>query len=67
MLDGVNVTALALIVGVAIDLGRDNLASWWALVLSRGHPADAVADPAQLGLVRGRRGGRRNNRGLAGS
>ena len=34
MLDGLNVTALALIVGVAIDLGRDNLASWWAPVLT---------------------------------
>ena len=34
MLDGLNVTALALIVGVTVDLGRDNLASWWAPVLT---------------------------------
>jgi chromate transporter len=33
VLDGLNVTALALILGVAVDLGRDNLASWWAPLL----------------------------------
>jgi chromate transporter len=32
-LDGLNVTALALILGVAVDLGRDNLATWWAPVV----------------------------------
>jgi chromate transporter len=30
MLGGLNVTALALILGVSVDLGRDNLAGWWA-------------------------------------
>ena len=33
MLTGLNVTALALIVGVSVDLGRDNLDSWWAPVV----------------------------------
>lgn len=33
MLDGLNVTALALIIGVAVGLGRDGLASWWAPVV----------------------------------
>lgn len=33
LLDGLNITALALIVGVAVDLGRDNLAAWWAPVV----------------------------------
>jgi len=33
MLTGLNVTALALILGVSVDLGRDNLTSWWAPVV----------------------------------
>lgn len=30
LLDGLNVTALALILGVAADLGREGLSTWWA-------------------------------------
>jgi chromate transporter len=33
MLAGLNVTALALILGVSVDLGRDNLTGWWTVVL----------------------------------
>jgi len=33
MLAGLNVTALALILGVSVDLGRDNLTEWWAVAL----------------------------------
>ena len=34
LLDGLNVTALALILGVAVDLGREGLAVWWAPILT---------------------------------
>jgi len=33
MLAGLNVTALALILGVSVDLGRENLSTWWAPVV----------------------------------
>ena len=60
LLDGLNATALALMAGVAWLLGRDAIVDALGRGAVRRDVAAAVADPAQLGVVRPRGSGGRN-------